>query len=408
MSKFLLVVPAFPLPHKSRNHKNFLPIGLLKIGAWLKDSGHEVRLVYGVPADTVGTDQIQDFAPDEVWITSLFTYWFDYVKAAVQGYHALIPEAKIVVGGIYASLMPRDKVRADLGCDEVQQGVTAEAERFQPDYSLLPNGQAGLVDYQILHASRGCERHCEFCGTWRIEPSFQPLATLDGHLFSRKLVFYDNNFLMNPNCEALLQELIDRKKYGQLEWCESQSGFDGRVLLMRPHLARMIRQAGFRSPRIAWDWGYEQMASIQRQVGLFREAGYPAKEIYVFMVYNWNLPFDVMEEKRKACFGWHVQISDCRFRPLDQMYDHYSGLKRNQTSADYYIHPQWTDPLVKQFRRNVREQNICVRHGFQVYSRKLENKALSKELSRSFRANPQEILSEVVDAWDPSNTRWPS
>ena len=31
----LLVEPNFPIPAKSRNHKNFLPIGLLKIAARL-------------------------------------------------------------------------------------------------------------------------------------------------------------------------------------------------------------------------------------------------------------------------------------------------------------------------------------------------------------------------------------
>ncbi|MBQ7928615.1 MAG: Fe-S oxidoreductase, partial [Methanobrevibacter sp.] len=41
----LLVEPNFPIPAKSRNHKNFLPIGLLKIAAYLRTKDIDVRLI---------------------------------------------------------------------------------------------------------------------------------------------------------------------------------------------------------------------------------------------------------------------------------------------------------------------------------------------------------------------------
>ena len=34
--RVLLVEPNFPIPNKSRNHSNFLPIGLLKIAGYLR------------------------------------------------------------------------------------------------------------------------------------------------------------------------------------------------------------------------------------------------------------------------------------------------------------------------------------------------------------------------------------
>jgi len=48
----LLVEPDFPNPSKSKNkangiHKNFVPVGLLKLGAYYKSLGREVRLVRG-------------------------------------------------------------------------------------------------------------------------------------------------------------------------------------------------------------------------------------------------------------------------------------------------------------------------------------------------------------------------
>ena len=50
---------------------------------------------------------------------------------------------------------------------------------------------------------------------------------------------------MNPHIENILRELIELRRKRKIEWVESQSGFDGRVLLEKPHLAKMMREAGF-------------------------------------------------------------------------------------------------------------------------------------------------------------------
>ena len=41
----LLVEPNFPIPNKSRNHSNFLPIGLLKIAAYLNKEKIDYDLI---------------------------------------------------------------------------------------------------------------------------------------------------------------------------------------------------------------------------------------------------------------------------------------------------------------------------------------------------------------------------
>jgi len=112
------------------------------------------------------------------------------------------------------------------------------------------------------------------------------------------------------------------------------------------------------------------------------KAGYSSKDIFIFVLYNWDIPFKEMEKKRIKCWSWQVQISDCRYRPLDRLNDNYKSNIIGQTSKDYYIHEKsgWTDELVKQFRKNVRRQNICVRHGFPFYSRSFEQKKLEKKL----------------------------
>jgi hypothetical protein len=362
----LLVEPNFPIPAKSKNHKNFLPIGLLKIASYLKNKEIEVKLIRGTPKNSQELSEISNFSPNEIWITSLFTYWAKYVKDAVQYYKSIFPQSKIIVGGIYASLSSKKQVKEYTGCNEVYQGVMLEAEKCPPAYDLLKNANPHPIDYQIIHSSRGCKRHCDFCGTWKIEPEFIPKRSIKNEVRYEKLVFYDNNLFMNPHIEEILQELIDLKKERKIKWCESQSGFDGRILLNKPHLAKKVKKAGFRYPRVAWDCGYKEYSNIEKQINILKEAGYSPKEINIFMIYNWDIPFEEMEMKRIKCWEWGIQIADCRYRPLNQLFDNYNSRKTEQTNKDYYIHNEagWTDRLLKQFRKNIRRQNICIRHGF--------------------------------------------
>lgn len=417
MSKILLVEPAFPIPPKSRNHKNFLPIGLLKIATYLRDHGSQVKLIRGQPGDPSELEEIKRFDPEQVWVTSLFTYWAKYVREAVQYYRRAFPSAHIKVGGIYASLLPAEEVREYTGCDEVWQGVMPEVEEHAkshpPAYELLGNANPHPIDFQIVHASRGCPRKCSFCGTWRIEPEFTPKQTIRDEIQFPGVVFYDNNFLMNPYVETILDELIRLRGERKVKWVESQSGLDGRVLLEKPHLARMMKQAGFRYPRIAWDWGYDQNDYIERQIQVLVEAGYKSQEIFVFMLYNYEIPFEEMERKRIKCWEWQVQIADCRFRPLNQLVDNYDPHSIGQTAEDYFISEGWSDDLVKQFRRNVRRQNICVRMGYPIYSSAAERMRLGKEALQELRrigaVEEKKAFLEIsgADWWLPERISYP-
>jgi len=236
MRKILLVEPAFPIPKKSKNHKNFLPIGLLKIASYLREKGNQIYLIRGTQELSHEIDNVRTLKPNEIWITSLFTYWAKYVKNSAQFYRNIFPKAKIIVGGIYASLLPEKEVKEYTGCDEVYQGVIPEAEKLPPAYDLLINANPHPIDYQIIHTTRGCKRKCSFCGTWKIEPEFIAINSIKDRIKFKKLVFYDNNFLANPFIKNILNELIELKKEKKIIWCESQSGFDGRILLKKPYL----------------------------------------------------------------------------------------------------------------------------------------------------------------------------
>jgi len=388
----LLVEPEFPIKTKSKNHRDFLPIGLLKLASYHRQRGDKIRLVRG-NQDTNG------FKPDQIKITSLFTYWSKCVWDSVRFYKEGYPVAKVIVGGIYASLMPKHCKKS--GCDEVFVGVDKEAERCKPAYDLVD------VDYQIIHTSRGCTRRCKFCGTWKIEPKFTYKKSIKDEICSNRIIFYDNNLLANLCIRDILKDLSETTHNGRAVYSESQCGIDGRLLTSE--LAKSLKKARFINPRIAWDHSFSQYEMIKRQIDMLADAGYPGKDIYVFMIYNWEHDFKEMEMKRLKCWEWKVQITDCRYRPLNQTYDNYNSSKK-QTSKDYYIHPNWSDKEIKQFRRNVRRQNICVRHGFPFYSRVLEKKRIDQRLAHKIKNMPKNevksLLNEGVlsDLWYPDET----
>ena len=64
-------------------------------------------------------------------------------------------------------------------------------------------------------------------------------------------------------------------------------------------LAKLIKQARFQRLRVAFDNGLDEYEVVEESVHLFTEAGYPRKEIMVFVLYNYKEPFAALEKKRQ-------------------------------------------------------------------------------------------------------------
>jgi hypothetical protein len=347
LARILLVEPNFPIPTKSKNHCNFLPIGLLKIAAYHKSIGDNIELHRG--------NYCAIHRPDQIKVTSLFTYWSEQVWESVQYYKKAYPNAQLEVGGIYASLMP-EHAKAS-GCDIVQTGLYRKgiAEDLSPAYDLVE------VDYQIVHASRGCFRKCNFCGTWRIEPDVIYKKSIKDEINKKQIVFYDNNLIANPYIKDILSEIEDfRFPDRSRVHCESQSGLDGRLLVKNPEIASYLKRAHFQHPRIAWDGPYTYWPKIKTQIQVLMDAGFKSDDIFVFMLFNHELSYEEMRAKLDACRRWRIRVIDCRFRPLNSLSDNYKPIAKCQDEREYYIHGGWSDKEVRAFRRAVRRQNIAL------------------------------------------------
>lgn len=343
-------------------HHKYFPVGLLKMSTYFKMKGHNVDFVVG--------NVIPSFVPDKIYITSLFSYWRDDLIKTISYYGFLYPAAEIFVGGIDASLNSADISKYGVN---VIKGIMHEVENLLPDYSYLDKS----IDYQVIHTTRSCIRACNPCGATLIDGVdfiYKELRVVENEIFMNKVTFYDNNLLAHPQIKDILRMIEGKRVNGKvISKVESKSGFDARLLVKdwndtlasggRPEdtLAYLIKKARFINPRIAWDNDpVAEEPIVKKAIELFLMAGYKSKDIQVFMIYNFDLPFKIMEYKRIRCAEWGIQIADCRFRPLNSTFDNYNP-KVSQTSKDYFIHPNWNDELVKLFRKKVRGQNIVIR-----------------------------------------------
>ena len=202
--KILLVEP---------NYKNkYPPMGLMKISTYHKERGDEVTFYKGVmdSAEFCGKHY------DRVYITSLFTFYYNQTVKTIKSYEKLIEPEKIFIGGIMVSLM-KEKIKQDIDCriniltglltdsNVLGLGDCVNIDILPLDYSILDDIEykypAG--DNYFAYISRGCTNKCSFCAVPILEPKFcmtnnivQQVETISEEFGEKKnLLLLDNNIL---------------------------------------------------------------------------------------------------------------------------------------------------------------------------------------------------------------------
>lgn len=143
--RYLLVEPRISRTWGKKNQF----VGLLKLGNWLQSTGHEVAYVR--------FPNTPPWQPDEIFVTSLFTYNYEQVWDAVASYKFLYPNSKVTLGGIYATLCPEHAKGS--GADEIFVGQHPEAKCYPTDPRLLPEE----AKFAYIFTSEGCNHACTFC-----------------------------------------------------------------------------------------------------------------------------------------------------------------------------------------------------------------------------------------------------
>ena len=325
--KILLVEPNY--------YTQYPPLGLLKLSTLYKAQGHEVRFVKGLALVT-------RFVPDEIKVTSLFTWAWRPVWEAAAFYRALFPKAKVSLGGVYASLTPDHAKGA--GTDEVVTGLVPEAEDLLPDYDLVPEWQRDR-SASIVFSHRGCIRKCEFCAVPTLEG--QPFQIRNssriGHLIypgHKRVILWDNNILGEKHWRDVFSEL--RELDFEIDF---NQGIDAR--LVTEEAARAL--VGMPIPTIRFAYDFPAMRkSMSRAITNLRRAGLNnnrLRHISCYVLYNFKDTPEELFERVQDLLAWGVTAYPMRYQPLSG--DH-------AFEKDSYIAPSWTREqlnMVAQARR---------------------------------------------------------
>lgn len=306
--RVLLVQPKY--------YSRYPPLGLLKLSTYHKNMGDEVHYHKGC-GDA-------PWFPDIVYVTSLFTYTWKPVHEAVKFYKEKYPDSKVILGGIYATLMPEHAASSGAF---VHRGLFKEAEDLLPDYSLFPDWNAS-----IIFSSRGCINHCPFCAVPKLEPQFDANKSIrhliwPGH---KKVILWDNNLMASPYWKEILLEI---RELGLK--VDFNQGIDARIITHEK--ADIIASLKTDIIRIAFD-NINEEEEVERGVRLLKSAGIRPRKILAYLLYNFNEGPEDLLYRLKKTMEWGIVSYPMRYQPISGPF----ALKK-----DSFIGPKWTSELLE-------------------------------------------------------------
>jgi len=213
---------------------------------------------------------LQSESFDAVLVQTTMTYWYPGIKEVIEDVRLLQPAAKIVIGGIYATLCA-DHARS------LDVDLVVEGSDLAPLWRLLsiePKSEVAFWPAQkakvgVIKITEGCPLRCTYCSApllWR-EFSIRPTAACLHELQQMisaglsNIAFYDDALLFRAE-EALtpfLEKVIQCRLPVQFH---TPNALHARF--MSPELARLMIKAGFRSFYFGLESGSEQW---QRSTG---------------------------------------------------------------------------------------------------------------------------------------------
>jgi hypothetical protein len=315
--KVLLVEPSY--------YTQYPPLGLLKLASYYRSRGCDVKLVRGVETNL-------NFNADIIEITSLFTYAWKPVHEAVAHYHKLIPDAKITVGGIYASILP-NRVRRFFPFVNIHQGLHEKSERYMPAYDLL----SGIDKWKswnksILFTTRGCIRKCPFCVVPQLEGKLKVMIEdiqdfdYPGH---DEVILWDNNLLASPQWNLILEKLSDVGLN-----VDFNQGLDARLIDEKK--AAAIAELRTRTVRMAYDNLSEKNAA-HNAVKVLGDAGVRKRKVLFYVLYNFFSKKGQFTDTPEIFLEILRDIGKIGCSSFPMRYEPLNSLNKNK-----FVSPLWT------------------------------------------------------------------
>ena len=307
--RVLLVEP----PYK----RKYPPLGLMKLSTWYKKKCHEVRYIRGEN----WIDNYDDFTPDRIYITSLFTWDLPIVARTTRAFKNNFPEAEIKIGGVAASAIPK-YVEKETGI-KPHVGILKDIDTCTPDYHL--SKETKELKESMVFTQRGCPHKCKYCVVRMIEPNYYELKGWEKAISDDKpkIVVFDNNILKasKSHINHVFNVLNNTEKPFDIN-----SGFD--VFLFKKEHAEIIAKSKIHPIRFAFD-KMSQEKPLIKAVGLCKKAGINLETIRVYVLYNYTDDLKEARYRAEKVIKLGCKPFVMRYKPLDWL------------SKKLYVSPQW-------------------------------------------------------------------
>jgi radical SAM superfamily enzyme YgiQ (UPF0313 family) len=332
------------------------PLGLLYLAGWLRAQGYAVNFLdclgtpharpgpfgtgrypkeimptppalkgiprrygrYGLSEAAFRERLAQTPRPAAILVTSLMTYWYPGVAAAIRLARERFPDAPVILGGIYASLCP-EHARRHSGADRVVIGpgegvildILSEVAGLPPpgpgrpdpeELDSLPYPALDLLDhpsYIPILTSRGCPLDCAYCACRLLQPVYRrrrPLMVAAELIYWQERLgltdaaFYDDALLLQAE-DHLLVILDELARRGRAFRFHTPNGLHARLITRE--VAQGLKRANFASLRLGVETTALGVARLDRKLQAgeleealahLREAGFASNAIGVYLL----------------------------------------------------------------------------------------------------------------------------
>lgn len=342
--------------HKARYGRK--PISLPPAHRYKYEFGIPLRIVEEHLREARLTADEPMWEPDEVWITSIMTYWWESTFDAILMFKRVFPKARIRVGGLYPTLAP-DHLRLKLqgaglmfervrgrdlaiatvrgrsqvaNADCIVTGEIPEASNADLDFEGYRQmtrdleGQERLPDYAILTTSRGCPFDCSYCaqkayneGSLKVRfrspaDTFNEIRDKYHNHGIHHFGFYEDNFLLEKaNVDRLLRLILEHRDELRHLALYAPEGVEVRLLHQDLEFVKLMKETGFASVYLplenmsrevtkAWNRRHSHAELFEKAVKICHEANFKLHNMEVNAFILFGMPDETLSDVVNTVF----------------------------------------------------------------------------------------------------------